>query len=64
MDYVESRLPLRRRIGLMLHALRCARCRRDLVSWPAMRRMVRQSERCLGSRGHGMAAVGTGRIRC
>ena len=63
MDYVEARLSVRRRMGLLLHVLRCSRCRHDVLAWPSLRRMVRQAERCV-IHPNRMATAGTSRIRC
>ena len=64
LDYIEHRMGMRRRIRLMMHAFRCPDCRRDLMSWPALRRLIRHVERKGAGRMTGMSRNVMERIRC
>jgi len=64
LDFIEHRLGIRRSSRLILHSLRCAACRRDLLSWPHLRRIVRRLERVTPDPGTGFAENVMDRIRC
>ena len=63
LDYVEDRLDVVRGFRLILHAVRCARCRGDVMAWPGLRRMVRRSERAGSGKKAGLTEDVMARIR-
>ncbi len=64
LDYVEGRLGILRTLQLTGHALVCGHCRRDMLAWPALRRIVRRMEHVGAGRRAGLAEDVMSRIRC
>lgn len=45
MNFIETRISFLRSLSLHLHALRCLRCSQDIKVWPALRRIVHETEK-------------------
>jgi hypothetical protein len=63
LDFIENRLDAGRGFRLVLHAVKCKRCRSDILAWPGLRKLVRRSDHAGAGRKAGLAEDVMARIR-
>jgi hypothetical protein len=63
LDFIENRLEAGRGFRMILHAMRCTHCRRDILAWPGLKRLVRRSDHAGAGRKAGLTEDVMARIR-